>query len=520
MFDWTKVFDPARIGITNIAAREPDRPAVVMADKVITYGRLDQEINALANAMLKLGVRKGDHIAALFPNRYEIYLVWAAAAKISVTSLAVNFKLKESELAYILDDSQCRLLIYHRDFEPLVGLLQSKLSTASPTMVRAGGGDESRGHHMEALMAQCPTDPPAVGDVSGMVPPTLAYTSGTTGRPKGVYRSGVKRFNYLMWQADLCGASYDDVHLVAGPLYHAAPFAWGAFSLLLGNKVVILPKFEAESFLKMVSEMKVTTTFMVPTMMHRLLNLPEAVRSKYDISSLRSITISGEQFPFSMKKRCITYLGEGKLFEFYGGTEIGVVTHLKPKDQLRKPGSCGQTLEDIDIRILDENRQPVPVGEVGIFYVKSPYLLDGYHNHPEATAANFSEDYFTVGDMGYVDSEDFYYVVDRAVDMIISGGVNIYPAEIEEVLYRHEDIQAATVIGVPDPAWGEKIVACIVPRLGAGLEADQVIAYVGRYLAAYKRPKEVIFLDELPMSTTGKVLKRELRKGYLDRRNN
>lgn len=349
-----------------------------------------------------------------------------------------------------------------------------------------------------------------------MVPPTLAYTSGTTGKPKGVFRTGAKRFDYLMWQADLCGARHDDVHLVAGPIYHAAPFAWGAFSLLLGNKVVIMPRFEAETFLRLVSEHKVGTTFMVPTMMRRLLNLPDEVRRKYDISSLRSITIAGEPFPYAIKKRCIEYFGEGKLFEFYGGTEIGVATHLKPEDQLRKPGSCGQTLEDIDILVLDDERREVPVGEVGNFYVKSPFLLDGYHNNPAATAANFYNDYFTVGDMGYVDEEGYYYLVDRAVDMIISGGVNIYPAEIEEVLYQHKGILAATVIGVPDSAWGEKVIACIVRHPGADLTAEQVIDHVGGNLATYKRPKEVIFLEELPLSTTGKVLKRELRRRYID----
>ena len=517
MFDWTRAYDPQRVGVAKNAEREPARPAFIIGDTVISYGQLDLEINALANALLNLGMKPGDNIAALFHNSYEVYLVWAAAAKIKVTSLAVNFKLKESELAYILDDSDCKLLIYHDEFQKLVGMLQPLLTQAAPTLVCAGGGDVSSGYRLGALMAQYSTEPPPVQEASGMVPPTLAYTSGTTGKPKGVYRTGAKRLEYLLWQADLCGARYDDVHLVAGPLYHAAPFAWGAFSLLLGNKVIIMPRFDAETFLKLVSEHRVSTTFMVPTMMRRLLSLPDEVQRKYDISSLRSITIAGEPFPFAIKKRCIEYFGEGKLFEFYGGTEIGVVTHLKPKDQLRKAGSCGQPLEDIDLLVLDDMRQEVPVGEVGVIYVKSPYLLDGYHNNPEATAANFYNDYFTVGDMGYVDEEGFYYLVDRAVDMIISGGVNIYPAEIEEVLYQHGGIQAATVIGVPDPAWGEKVVAYVVPRLGNDLSAAQVIDYVGNRLAVYKKPKEVIFLDELPVSTTGKVLKRELRRRYIDR---
>ncbi len=516
MFDWTKVFDPERVGIAKTAGKTPDHTAFCVENDTVSYGRLEREINAVANAMLTLGMKPGDNIAALFHNSYEVYLVWAAAAKIKATSLAVNFKLKESELAYILDDSGCKLLIYHYDFQELIDSLRPMLTKAEPLMVHAGGEAVTDGHRLEELLSQNPTEPPPVQEVLGMVPPSLAYTSGTTGKPKGVYRTGTKRFEYLLWQADLCGARYDDVHLVAGPVYHAAPFAWGAFSLLLGNKVVIMPRFDAETFLKLVSEHRVGTTFMVPTMMRRLMNLPDEVRRKYDISSLRSITIAGEPFPYAIKKRCIEYFGEGKLFEFYGGTEIGVVTHLKPADQLTKAGSCGQTLEDIDILVLDEKRREVPVGEVGVFFVKSPFLLDGYHNNPEATAANFHNDYFTVGDMGYVDEEGYYYLVDRAVDMIISGGVNIYPAEIEEVLYQHGDIQAATVIGVPDPAWGERVVAFVVQRPGTDLDAEQVIAHVDKNLAAYKKPKEVIFLHELPVSTTGKVLKRELRKRYID----
>jgi acyl-CoA synthetase (AMP-forming)/AMP-acid ligase II len=192
-----------------------------------------------------------------------------------------------------------------------------------------------------------------------------------------------------------------------------------------------------------------------------------------------------------------------------------VVTYLRPEDQLRTPGSCGRPIEDeIDIRILDADKNPVPAGQVGELYVKSPYLLDGYHNNPEATQACFHQGYFTVGDMGYVDEQGYYYIVDRAVDMVISGGVNIYPAEIEEVLYRRADLNAAAVIGVPDPQWGEKLVAYVVPRPGAAVGTQEIMDYIGDQLATYKRPKEVVFVDALPTSSTGKVLKRELRKSY------
>jgi acyl-CoA synthetase (AMP-forming)/AMP-acid ligase II len=515
IFDWSKVFDPARIGIANNARRAPNRPACVVDAQTVTYAELDRDINALAHALQGLGLKPGDNIAALFHNGHKTFTAWGAAAKIKATSLALNYKLKENELAYILEDSQCKLLMYDDEFEPLIRLLEPKLTGIAPIKVCSGATPATGGYRFEELIVHCSAAPIQVGEPSGIIPPTLAYTSGTTGRPKGVYRHGGNRLAYLLLQAHLFGSGFDDVHLAAGPLYHAAPFGWSAFSLLLGNTVVIMPKFDAENFLQIVEQWGVTTTFMVPTMMHRILNLPDEKRGAYDISSLRCITVAGEPFPLSMKKKCIDYFGEGKLFEFYGGTELGVVTYIRPEDQLRKPASCGRPLDGIQIAVLDEDRREVPTGTVGILYVKSPYLLDGYHKNPEATSANFYDGYFTIGDMGYVDDDGYYYIVDRAVDMIISGGVNIYPAEIEEVLYRHPCVAAATVIGAPDPAWGEKIVAIVVPKRSATPDAREIIDFVAANLAAYKKPREIIFVDALPTSATGKILKRELRRTYL-----
>lgn len=520
MLDWSRKFDPAKIGIEKNAALDPGKIAFITGDKRVSFGQLYRESNALAHVLLTLGMQPGDNLASLFHNSSETYMIWAAAAQIGVTALALNFKLKGSEVAYILEDSRCKLLLYDHHFQGLVEELKQRMPNAAPIMIRAGAGPSADPMCLETLMARGSCRPVPRAEPSRQVPPTLAYTSGTTGRPKGVFRCAANRLHYLILQAYLFGAEHHDVHLVAGPLYHAAPFAWGAFSLLLGGTVIVMPKFDAETFLRLVAEHRVTTTFMVPTMMHRILHLPAEIRDRYDRSSLRSITIAGEPFPFAMKQRTIECFGEGKIYEFYGGTELGVVTYLRPEDQLRKPGSCGQPIEDeIDILILDAEKKPVPAGEVGVLYVKSPYLLDGYHNNAEATKACFHQGYFTVGDMGYVDGQGYYYIVDRAVDMVISGGVNIYPAEIEEILYRRADLNAAAVIGVPDPEWGEKLVAYVVPRPGAAADAQRIMAYIGDHLAAYKRPKEIIFVDALPTSSTGKVLKRELKKGYQSRLN-
>jgi acyl-CoA synthetase (AMP-forming)/AMP-acid ligase II len=275
-----------------------------------------------------------------------------------------------------------------------------------------------------------------------------------------------------------------------------------------------MPRFDAEEFLRLTQKHKVTTMWVVPTMLNRVLNLPVKVRESYDISSIRVMTVGGESFPFPLVKKAVEYFGEGKIFEFFGATETSCVTYMRPEDQLRKPGSCGIPAMGCDIKLLDENRNEVPMGEPGIMYVMSDFLLDGYYGNPGATQENYHNGYFTVGDMGRVDEEGYYYIVDRAVDMIISGGVNIYPAEIEEVLYGHPELFDVSIIGVPDADWGEKIVAYVVKKENAHIREEDIIDFVGERLASYKKPKEVIFVDEIPYSPSGKQLKRVIRKEY------
>jgi acyl-CoA synthetase (AMP-forming)/AMP-acid ligase II len=284
--------------------------------------------------------------------------------------------------------------------------------------------------------------------------------------------------------------------------------------MLLGNTVVIMPGFDAENFLRLTDQHKATTVWVVPTMLNRILNLPDKIKNQYDTSSLRAMTVGGESFPFPLKKRAIEFFGEGRIFEFFGATEISCVTCMRPEDQLKKPSSCGKPAMGNDIKLLDENMNEAPAGEVGVMYVKSPFLLDGYYQNPEATQANYHNGYFTVGDMARVDEDGYYYIVDRAVDMIISGGVNIYPAEIEEVLYTHPDIFDAGIIGVPDSEWGERVIAVVVPKPDADISEQDVINFVGERLASFKKPKKVYIVDELPYSPSGKMLKRVMRDKY------
>lgn len=517
MIDFTKKFDPERLGIATHARRSPDRPALIMNDVIVPYGELDRRTNALANALLQLGIEPGDRISILMHNSPEILQAWSAAGKIAVTPIALNYRFKEDELAYIVNDSECKLLIYGHEFEEVLGAAKPKLTVPSLTYICSGGSPSPGVLDLHEVIMRAADTPPQVETGSHGVASSLVYTSGTTGRPKGVFRKSKNRLNSLLGYAYNFESTYDDTHLVAGPLYHAAPYAWALFSLILGNTVVIMPRFDAEDFLRLIQEHRITTIWAVPTMLNRIVNLPAEVRNRYDTSSLRVMTVGGESFPFPLKKKAIEYFGESKVFEFFGATENSCVTYLRPEDQLRKPGSCGKASMGNDIKLLDENKNEVPVGEVGIMYTKSDFLLDGYYRNPKATEECYHNGYFTIGDMARVDEEGYYYIVDRAVDMIISGGVNIYPAEIEEVLYNHPDVYDVAVIGAPDPDWGERIVAYVVLKEKARATKEDIIDYVEQRLASYKKPKEVIFVDELPYTPSGKLLKRVLRDGYVSR---
>ena len=514
MIDFVSKFDKERLGITNQAKRTPEKPALIMGERVVTYEELDRKTNALANALINLGLSPGDRLAILMHNSPEILMTWSTAGKMAAIPIALNYRFKEEELAYIINDSEAKLFIYGEEFDALVQAAKPKLADPDLIYVRCGSRPVPGILDFYDLISRSPDQPPQFNAGAFGVAPSLIYTSGTTGRPKGVIRNSRNRLNSLMGYAYQFESTYADVHLVAGPLYHAAPYGWAAFSLILGNPVVIMPRFDAETFLSLVQQHRVTTTWLVPTMVNRIMNLPQEIKNKYDHSSLRVITVGGESFPFPIKKWAVAFFGEGKIFEFFGGTEISCATYLRPEDQLRKPWSCGKPAIGNEIRLLDADKQDVPPGEIGIMYVKSDFLLDGYYKNPQATEANYHEGYFTVGDMARMDEEGYFYIVDRAVDMIISGGVNIYPAEIEEVLYNHPAVNEAAIIGVPDPDWGEKIVAYIVPKEEGRMSEEEITAYVGLKLASYKKPREVYFVKELPYSPSGKLLKRVLRETY------
>ncbi|MBU1054467.1 MAG: AMP-binding protein [Proteobacteria bacterium] len=512
--DYIKNIGTEMLGIANHAKRIPEHPAIIMEDITVSYKELDKTGNILANSLLQHKIAANSRVSVLMSNCPEMIYIWHACGKIFTTPVFINYRFKEDEVAHIVNDSKSKILIYDHKFEKIISGAKDKIENSDLIYVCANGPAKSDSIGFKDLInADNDTDPGLQNPSLGMAS-SLIYTSGTTGRPKGVVRNSKNRLNMMLLYAFITGWDFSDKHIVAGPLCHTAPLSFASCSFLFGNPVVIMTKFDAVNFLELIQKHRITTTFVVPTMLNRICSLPEEILKKYDVSSLRLIIVTGEAFPFALKKKAVEIFGNDKIYEMYGGTELSCVTFMIPEEQLKKPGSCGKAAPGVDIKLLDENNNEVQIGEVGKIYVKSSFLLSGYHENHEATKANYYDGYFTVGDMASMDKDGYYYIADRDVDMVISGGVNIYPAEIEEVLHSHKDVYDASVIGVPDQNWGERLVAYVVPKENSTVCEQDITDYVKDKLASHKKPKEVIFIDEIPSSTSGKKLKRVLREQY------
>jgi len=339
----------------------------------------------------------------------------------------------------------------------------------------------------------------------------MLYTSGTTGRPKGAARGFDRLFAFSVFDmARQVGLTRDERHLAVCPLYHSAAPIFGTMILGVGGTLVISEHFDPAKTLALIERERITSSFMVPTMLGRLAALPEEVRRTCDLGSLRWLMSGSAPLLTDVARRVLDAFGP-ILYNFYGATETGFVTLAAPGDHLARPGTIGRRLAGTDIRLLDEQGQPVATGEVGEVWVRNHMQIEGYFHDRGSTDAATREGFFSVGDMGWEDADGFYYLADRKTDMVISGGVNIYPLEIEQAIAAHLAVLEAAVIGVPDPEWGESLKAFVVLRPGATLTGDEVQAHCRRALASFKCPKIVEFIDALPRNVTGKILKQELK---------
>ena len=498
------------------AAAHPDKEAIVeygeQGIKRLTWGELDATINRLAHALFSRGVASGARVAIMLPNGAEFLIAQQALARLGATAVQIGYRLKASEVAYILQNSQPIATIVHGKLASVMREARHQAGNTAPVLVI--DGDVAATKDFEdwgrALAAASPKLPPRVkdGDGGGVI----VYTSGTTGKPKGANRSWRKTgFESVADMILQIGARADDRHLVVCPLYHSAAPAFVAVMMSLGGTVVLQNHFDPEQALEIIERERITCTLMVPTMLIRIAALPKPTIAKFDVRSLRWVMSGAAPLTTETARRFMHEFGP-VLWNFYGSTETGLVTMAGPHDHVSRPGTIGKALRGNEIRLLDDAGQPVPVGAVGELYARNSTLMSGYHGDEEATRSSQREGCYSVGDLARVDADGYYYLESRKHDMVISGGVNIYPREIEDHLNTHPSILEAAVIGVPDPEWGETLRAFIVLRNGEMLTETDVIDFCRKELADYKRPRKVTFIVELPRNPTGKILKRELKE--------
>jgi long-chain acyl-CoA synthetase len=502
------------------AAEDPQRPATIMAGtgEAVSYGDLERRSTQLAHVLREAGLRPGDVVALLTENNLRAMEVYWAARRSGLFITAVNYRLKPDEVAYIVNDSGATALV--------VSAAQAGTATAiadeTPGVklrLAFGGHVPGYGSYEDTIAAASATPPDDQPHGA-----TMLYSSGTTGRPKGVRPElpGVQVSELGDGVTGLAeqafGMGRDTVYLSPGPIYHAAPLRFCGAAQALGGTVVMMPRFDAEQALAAIAEYQVTHAQFVPTMFVRMLQLPEETRQKYDISTLRVAIHAAAPCPVEVKQKMIDWWGP-VLFEYYAGTESNGMTIIDSATWLAKPGTVGKPVLG-PVRICDADGTVLPAGQPGSVYFVSETVPFVYHNDPDKTRASQHPqhaNWTTLGDIGYLDEDGFLFLTDRRAFTIISGGVNIYPQETENVLALHPAVYDVAVIGVPDPEMGESVAAFVQPAAGAvpGPELEQeIIAFVKSKIAGFKAPRTVRFVDQLPRSEAGKLMKGQLKERY------
>lgn len=506
-----------------------DKICIVEDGNKLSYREWEQQANKLANALALKGVQANHKVAVRTQTRTQWFIINRALAKLGAEHIALNWRLTPSEFTYIVKDSEAKALFF--DDEDADAFAASIDLSQFSVVVSLNKIDHPQVENFDAFVSGG-ADTVVKGALSA---PLVLYTSGTTGRPKGAvqnkkkllenmtqvleYRGDIES-KYKAAGKDLAIAknSHSMATLLTLPLHHGAGPMAANDCFESNGTLYLLRKFDPETALQLIAEHRILNWTAVPTMLFRIIALPEEILKKYDVSSLRALRIGAAPMPFALKQKSINYFGHC-LTESYGATEFGLATFLPPQDQLTKPGSCGQPYRHVHIKIVDNQDHELSAGEVGEILVKTPMVIEGYLNQgPLDDKTLDSEGFFRTGDVGYMDNDGYLYITDRKKDMIIAGGVNIYPAEIEAVLTKHPDIVESAVIGIPHEEFGEQVMAiCQLNKhreRSEQLTAQEVIDFCSDELSAYKCPRQVVFVDELPRNPIGKVLKNELRDQY------
>ena len=509
------------LGFWKVAQDDPSHLALVEPDgREWTAGQLLAECNRLVHGLRQLGLQEGDSIAVVLPNGAPMVALYLATLQAGWYLVPINHHLVGPEIAYIVGDSGAKAFVAHERFADVCAAAADEIGF--PKEGRFALGDVP-GFRAWAELTEGQPDTLPDDRTAGAV---MNYTSGTTGQPKGVRRplTGMDPETaatlFSMWLMIFgIQARDDNVHLTVSPLYHTAVLVFAGNSLHLGHTVVLMDKWTPEGTLERIQQYQVTTSHMVPTQLHRLLALPDEVKARYDVSSLRHMIHAAAPCPVEVKKRMIEWWGN-VIDEYYAASEGGG-TLVTAEDWLKKPGTVGAAWPGADIKIYDDDAKELPPDEIGTVYLALYQADFEYHKDKEKTQKNRIGNYFTVGDIGYLDDDGYLFLCDRKADMIISGGANIYPAEIEGVLLTHPKIGDAAVFGIPHDDWGEEVKAVIEPAAGVapGPElADEILAFCADKLAKFKTPKSIDFIAEMPRDPNGKLYKRKLRDPYWEGR--
>lgn len=511
---------------------------IVYGEKRFSYKDFWERVHRLINGLESLGFKRGDRqkkgepIGIMLYNSNEFVEALYACNLMRSPAVLINWHLISSELEYVITNSDAKVLIVGEEFLDRIAQIKSKLEKVKHFIVVGKEAPPGMLLYEELLKSSSP-------ERVGRFYPTwsiMLYTSGTTGLPKGIDWGIVfdllsgraiksreeEELSAGMWETIARWLSLEEttnIHLVAGPLYHAAPLLFANNTITLGGRLVLMRKFNPVEALKLIEREKVSTTFMAPVLIKRILDVPD--KEKYDVSSLKVLICAAAPCPVELKRKAIEFFGP-VFYEFYGSTEASINTVLRPEHYLKDPSklaSVGKIAPGNKIKILTEDGKECPPGQPGELHVMSiltRYLE--YYKDPEKTEKSFriidGEKYFIEGEIAYLDNEGFLYIVDRKKDVIISGGVNIYPAEIENIIHSHPKVEDVAVIGVPDPNWGESVKALVVLKKGEDATEEEIIKYCRERMAGYKCPKSIEFVDSLPRHEDGKIMKRLLREKY------